>query len=77
MTTILIRNLQNHHLLTQPEHDGDPMTVSDMLPDTSPLTKQSLDWNHQASLDMGPLNWDGINTQISGINSLNTFSPFT
>ena len=42
MTTILIRDLQNQHLLTQPEHDGDPMTVSDMLPDTSPLTKQSL-----------------------------------
>ena len=77
MTTILIRDLQNQHLLTQPEHDGDPMTVSDMLPDTSPLTKLSLDWNDQASLAMGPLNCDGINTQISGITSLNTFSPFT
>ena len=56
MTTILIRDLQNQHLLTQPEHDGDPMTVSDKLPDTSPLTKQSLDWNDQALLDMGPPN---------------------
>ena len=77
MTNILIIDLQNQHLLTQPEHDGDPMTVSDMLPDTSPLTKQRLDWNDQASLDMGPLNWDGINTQISGITSLNTSCPFT
>ena len=77
MTTILIRDLQNQHLLTQPEHDGDPVSVSDLLPDTFLLSKQSSDWNDQTTLDVGPLNWDGINIEISGITSSNVFCPFT
>ena len=76
MTTILIQDLQNQHL-TQPEHDGDPVSVSDLLPDTCLLTKECSDWNDQATLDVGPLNWDGINTEISGITSPNIFCPFT
>ena len=77
MTTLLIQDLRNQHLLTQPEHDGDPVSVSDLLPDTCPLTKESSDWNDQATLDVGPLNWDGINTKISGITYPNIFCSFT
>ena len=77
MTTILIWVLHNQHLLTQPEHDGDPVSASDLLADTFSLTKQRSDCNDQATLDVGPLNWDGINTKISGITYPNIFCPFT